>query len=153
MASTELPDFIEYDNKRVAKSEINKLLEDLQKALETGTKTLFEHEQKVSVLSFQRATAQGHGQQYETALSLLTETQQLHEQNYELVQKYILPYSLLMSIHHLKKSPSNLKILYQLKKNLNQLFNTYSKWNAGNHIGKRRPSFLSNVFGWNFCLF
>lgn len=86
-ASTELPDFIEYDNKRVAKSEINKLLEDLQKALETGTKTLFEHEQKVSVLSFQRATAQGHGQQYETALSLLTETKHLHEQNYELVQK------------------------------------------------------------------
>jgi hypothetical protein len=48
---------------------------------------LFEHEQKVSVLSFQRATAQGQGQQYETALSLLLETQQLHEQNYELVQQ------------------------------------------------------------------
>ncbi|MDI9877113.1 M48 family metallopeptidase [Flectobacillus rivi] len=87
IASPEIPDFIEYDNKRVTQSEINNLLEELQKALETGTKTLFEHEQRVSALSFQRATAQGQGQQYEAALSLLLETQQLHEQNYELVQQ------------------------------------------------------------------
>lgn len=87
IALPELPDFIEYDNKRVTQTEINNLLEDLQKALETGTKTLFEHEQRVSALSFQRATAQGQGQQYEAELSLLVETQQLHEQNYELVQK------------------------------------------------------------------
>lgn len=87
IASPELPDFIEYDNKRVTQSEINNLLEELQKALETGTKTLFEHEKRVSALSFQRATALGQGQQYESTLSLLLETQQLHEQNYELVQQ------------------------------------------------------------------
>jgi predicted nucleic acid-binding Zn-ribbon protein len=68
IASPELPDFIEYDNKRVTQSEINNLLEELQKALETGTKTLFEHEQRVSALSFQRATAQGQGQQYEAKI-------------------------------------------------------------------------------------
>lgn len=87
IASPELPDFIEYDNKRVTQLEINNLLEELQKSLETGKKTLFEHEQRVSALSFQRATAQGQGQQYESALSLLLETQQLHEQNYALVQQ------------------------------------------------------------------
>lgn len=87
IASPELPDFIEYDNKRVTQSEINNLLEELQKALETGTKTLFEHEKRVSALSFQRATALGQGQQYESTLSLLLETQQLHEQNYKLVQQ------------------------------------------------------------------
>ncbi|MDI9880017.1 M48 family metallopeptidase [Flectobacillus longus] len=83
----ELPDFIEYDNKRVPQTEINNLLEQLQDAMETGTKALFEHEQMVSALSFQHATAKGQGQQYETELLLLLETQQLHEQNYELVQK------------------------------------------------------------------
>lgn len=83
----EIPDVIEYDNRRIAQEDISNLLNQLNSSLEIQTLDLLEHEQRVTAFCFQQADYQNQGQEYLDSLSMLKETQHLHEQNYELVQK------------------------------------------------------------------